>query len=143
MGTSGADNIDSSLWKSSWKTTTNAAGETIYQPNDMRANPDLKWETTISRNLGVDFSFWNGRLFGSVDAYWNTTKDILMRVPTAAATGYTYQMANVGQTSNKGVEFSLGAALVRKQNFNLNFNATYSYNKNKIDKIKADVNADT
>ncbi len=143
VGTSGADNIDSSLWKSSWKTTTNAAGETIYQPNDMRANPDLKWETTISRNLGVDFSFWNGRLFGSVDAYWNTTKDILMQVPTAAATGYTYQMGNVGQTSNKGVEIALGAALVRKQNFNLNFNATYSYNKNKIDKIKADVNADT
>lgn len=143
VGTSGADNIDSSLWKSSWKTTTNAAGETIYQPNDMRANPDLKWETTISRNLGVDFSFWNGRLFGSIDAYWNTTKDILMQVPTAAATGYTYQMANVGQTSNKGVELALGAALVRKQNFNLNFNATYSYNKNNIDKIKADVNADT
>ena len=109
-GTSGADNIDSSLWRGTWKTSANAAGETIFAPGEMQPNPDLKWETTTSRNLGVDFSMWNGRLRGSVDAYWNSTNDILMKVPTDPSSGYSYQFRNVAETSNKGIEIALGAA---------------------------------
>lgn len=47
----------------------------------MLSNPDLKWETTISRNIGLDFGFFNNRLSGTIDAYWNTTKDLLMCIP--------------------------------------------------------------
>ena len=54
---------------------------TTYVPGDMKGNPDLKWETTISRNLGVDFGFFNNWVRGSLDYYWNTTKNILMKVP--------------------------------------------------------------
>ncbi|MBE6178582.1 MAG: TonB-dependent receptor [Rikenellaceae bacterium] len=134
-GTSGADNIDSSLWKGTWKTSTNAAGETVYVPGDMQPNPDLKWETTTSRNIGVDFSFWNGRLRGSIDGYWNSTNDILMKVPTDASSGYSFQYRNVAETSNKGIEIALGADIIRKKDFNLSFNMTYSYNKNNIEAI--------
>ena len=141
-GTSGADNIDSSLWKGTWKTSTNAAGETVYVPGDMQPNPDLKWETTISRNLGIDYSLWNGRLRGSIDAYWNSTKDILMQVPTDASSGYSYQFRNVAETSNKGIEIAIGADIIRKKDFNLSFNATYSYNRNNIEKINEDALAD-
>ena len=145
FGTSGSDGISSSLWKSAWTSgSITVDGETIpvYNPNTMRPNPDLKWETTISRNLGVDFSMWNGRLRGSVDAYWNSTKDILMQVPTDVSSGYTYQFQNVGETSNKGVEIAVGADLVRKKNFNLSLNVTYSYNRNMVEKINGSVNAD-
>ena len=141
-GTSGADNISASLWKGTWKTSTNAAGETIYLPGDMKPNPDLKWETTVSRNLGVDFSFWNGRLRGAIDGYWNSTNDILMKVPTDASSGYSYQFRNVAETSNKGVEVSLGADLVRKKDFNLSLNVTYSFNKNNIEAIEENALAD-
>ena len=141
-GTSGADNISASLWKGTWKTGTNAAGDTIYLPGDMKPNPDLKWETTVSRNIGVDFSFWNGRLRGSVDGYWNSTNDILMKVPTDASSGYSYQFRNVAETSNKGVEVALGGDLVRKKDFNLSLNVTYSYNKNNIEDIEANALAD-
>ena len=141
-GTSGADNISASLWKGTWKTGTNAAGDTIYLPGDMKPNPDLKWETTVSRNLGLDFSFWNGRLRGSVDGYWNSTNDILMKVPTDASSGYSYQFRNVAETSNKGVEVALGADLVRKKDFNLSLNVTYSYNKNNIEAIEENALAD-
>ena len=141
-GTSGADNISASLWKGTWKTSTNAAGETIYLPGDMQPNPDLKWETTVSRNIGLDFSFWNGRLRGAIDGYWNSTNDILMKVPTDASSGYSYQFRNVAETSNKGVEVALGADLVRKKNFNLSLNVTYSFNKNNIEAIDDDALAD-
>ncbi len=145
-GTSGADNIDPSLWKETWTTEqVTIDGETVttYVPGEMLSNEDLKWETTISRNLGIDFGFWNNRLRGSIDAYWNTTKNILMKVPVDASSGYSYQFQNVAKTSNKGVEVSIGADLVRTKDFTLGINATYNFNKNKIDKLSDSALADT
>lgn len=145
-GTSGSDNISASLWKETWGTeqvTVDGEKVTTYVPGDMKANPDLKWETTISRNIGLDFGFFNNRIRGSLDFYFNTTKDILMKVPTDASSGYTYQFQNVGETSNKGIELALGADLVRTDDFNLSVNLTYNYNKNNVEELLDDVMADT
>jgi outer membrane receptor protein involved in Fe transport len=144
-GTSGSDNIDASLWKGTWvpsTVTVDGVSVPIYKPGDMQPNPDLKWETTVSRNLGVDFGFWNNRLHGSLDVYWNTTKDILMKIPVDASAGYAYQFQNVGQTSNKGFELALGADLIRTKDFNLNFGITYNFNQNNIDKLNDNAMAD-
>lgn len=145
-GTSGADNIDASLWKETWTTKViqvDGNNVTTYVPGDMLGNPNLKWETTYSRNAGIDFGFLNGIIRGSLDFYWNTTKDNLMRVPVDTSTGYTYQMQNVAQTSNKGIELALGVTLVRTKDFNLNFNSTYNFNKNNVDEINNNALADT
>lgn len=145
-GTAGNDDIDASLWKEFWvpEVTWNGDKRTVtFKPGDILANPDLKWETTVSRNLGIDYSFWNGKLRGGIDLYWNTTKDILMRVPVAETTGHSYQYQNVGETSNKGLELSLFYEIVRSKDFNLSFNATYNYNKNNVEKVVDGVNADT
>lgn len=145
-GTSGSDNIDPSLWRETWETeniTVNGQPTTIYKPGEMMGNEDLKWERTISRNLGIDFGFFKNRIRGSIDAYWNTTKDILMKVPIEASVGYSYQFQNVGQTSNKGVEVALGIDLVRSKDFNLTLNATYNFNKNNIDELAEGVLVDT
>jgi TonB-linked SusC/RagA family outer membrane protein len=143
IGTSGSDNIDASLWQNDmWTTdviTVDGVATNIYKPADLMGNEDLKWEKTISRNLGLDFGFWNGKLRGSIEAYWNTTKDILMRVPVDATTGYSYQYQNVGKTSNKGIELSLFYEIIRSKDFNLSVNATYNYNKNKIDDLASDL----
>ncbi len=98
-------------------------------------NPDLKWETTITRNLGVDYGFLNNRISGTLDFYWNTTKDLLMRTEIPANTGYNYQYQNFGQTSNKGVELTLNTVLADRKDFKLNFNFNISYNQNRIDKL--------
>lgn len=138
FGTSGSDNIDSSLWKETWvaeQQSINGETTTVFKPEGLYPNPDLKWETTISRNLGIDFGFWNNRLYGSLDLYWNTTKDLLMCIPIDETTGYSYQFDNIGKTSNKGVELSLGADLIRKKDFTLSVSATYNYNKNNIDEL--------
>ena len=145
-GTSGSDNISASLWQWTWEpssVTIDGVVTPTYVPGTMKPNPDLKWETTTSRNIGVDFSMWNGRLRGSVDGYWNSTDDNLMRLPVDASSGYSYQYQNVAKTSNKGVEVALGADLVRSKDFNLSINATYSYNISNIDEISQDALADT
>ena len=146
FGTSGNDNIDASLWQATWNSSsTSVDGETIntYIPGKMMANPDLKWETTISRNIGLDFGFWNGKLRGTLDFYWNTTKNILMKVPVDSSTGFSYQFQNVGKTSNKGIELALNYEIVRTKDFNLNFGMTYNFNKNNIDELFDGVLADT
>jgi len=144
-GTSGNDDIDASLWKEFWEpSTTFVNGKRIitFSPGQLLQNPDLKWETTISRNLGLDFSFWNGKLRGSIEAYWNSTKDILMKVPVAETTGHSYQFQNVGETSNKGIELSVFYEVIRSKDFNLSINATYNYNKSNVEKVAEGVNAD-
>jgi len=145
-GTSGADNIDASLWKETWVTdqiTVDGEKVTIYKPGTMKPNDDLKWETTTSRNLGIDYAFMGSRIRGSIDAYWNTTDDILMQVPCDASSGYGYQYGNVGKTSNKGVEVSLAYDIVRSKDFNLGININYNFNHNMVEDVAEGVNCDT
>ncbi|MBO7141017.1 MAG: TonB-dependent receptor [Prevotella sp.] len=141
-GTSGNDQIASGLTETLWTTgtaTVNGESITTYKPASTLGNPDLKWETTISRNAGLDFSFWNGKLRGSLDYYWNTTKDVLMLVPCDPTSGFSYQMQNIAETSNKGIELSLFYEIIRKKDFNLGFGMTYNFNKNKVEKLQEGV----
>jgi len=143
-GTSGADNISSNLWRETWVSTDASKNNVVingektpyYKPEGLLANNDLKWETTISRNLGIDYGFWNGRLNGSIELYWNTTKDLLMLVPVDNTTGYTYQFQNFGQTSNKGVEISANIDVIHTKDFRFNVGLIYNYNKNNLDKME-------
>lgn len=94
-------------------------------------NSDLKWETTITRNIGLDFTVLGGKLNGSVEAYLNTTKDLLIQFPVSG-TGYDYQYRNMGKTQNKGIEASLNWTAVDKKNWGLSFSANIGFNKNEI-----------
>ncbi len=141
-GLSGADNIDSNLWKETWSSSTvtyNGTTYSGYKPNGMLSNSDLKWETTTSRNLGIDFGFMKNRISGTLDLYWNTTKDLLMCVPIDETTGYSYQYQNIGQTSNKGIELSLNLDIIRTKDFSFGLSATYNYNHNNIDKLSDNI----
>ena len=143
FGTAGNNRINSGLLETVYSLSSNTAKSPFFdekrasmlQHGTYLYNPDLKWETTITRNFGIDYGFWNNRISGTLDFYWNTTDDLLMQTLIPANTGYTYQFQNFGKTSNKGVEFALNAVLVDKKKFGLNFNFNISYNKNKIDKL--------
>ncbi|GAB6008220.1 SusC/RagA family TonB-linked outer membrane protein [Dysgonomonas reticulitermitis] len=95
------------------------------------ANPDLKWETTVTRNLGLDFTLWNGKLNGTLDAYINTTKDLLIMFPTAGS-GYAGQYRNMGETRNSGFEATINWNAVNKKDYGLTLSANIGFNKNKI-----------
>ncbi|SHN32621.1 TonB-linked outer membrane protein, SusC/RagA family [Cyclobacterium lianum] len=71
------------------------------------ANPDLKWETTESFNLGVDLGILFGRISGSVEYFQNNTRDLLLLLPIPTTTGFGNSLQNVGNTRNSGFEFSL------------------------------------
>lgn len=142
-GTSGSDNINSNLWRETWKSLgsgsnrlpINGEFSAFYRPDGLLANNDLKWETTISRNIGIDYGFLGGRINGALEIYWNTTKDLLMAVPVDNTTGYSYQFQNFGQTSNKGVELSINAVVVDKKDWKFSIGAIYNYNKNNLDEL--------
>lgn len=143
IGASGADNISPNLWRETWRSISasnnnmliNGERTPYFAPDGMLANNDLKWETTISRNFGIDYGFIDGRINGSIELYWNTTKDLLMAVPINTTTGYSYQYQNFGQTSNKGFEISVNADIIRTKDFRFNVGAIYNYNRNKIDEL--------
>ena len=100
------------------------------------ANDNLKWETTASYNLGVDFGLWKNRVSIVVDAYYKKTSDLLLEVPMGFASGVTSQLQNVGNVVNKGIELSINAALLppgrSRRGLSWTISANAAYNKNEI-----------
>ncbi len=142
FGTVGNDNITANLWKQVYSagTTQFSIDEQVqsqYEPTNesLLANRNLIWETTTTRNLGVDYTILGGRIYGTVDVYKNTVSDLLVYTAVTQLTGYTLTQDNVGATSNRGVEFSLGADLVKTKSFNLNASFNINFNKNRVDEL--------
>ncbi|MBQ8990291.1 MAG: TonB-dependent receptor [Prevotella sp.] len=82
--------------------------EPFYTNSQVRmANKDLGWEKTTQYNLGIDFSFFRGRINGAIDVYTSRTKDLLMAMNLPSLTGYPSMMANIGETKNKGFDLTL------------------------------------
>ncbi len=105
--------------------------DSFWSPSKTMANPDLRWETTYTRNAGLDFSIYRSRLTGSLEAYLNTTNDLLIAFPVSG-TGYDTQYRNMGETENRGFEVSLNAMAINKKNYGLNFTFNIGFNKNEI-----------
>lgn len=101
-------------------------------------NELLKWETTVSKNIGLDVSLFNDRINLTVDVYDNKTKDLLLNVPIASTYGYTTQLQNIGATRNRGFEIQLNAAVVKNKNFSWNTTFNLSSNKNTITELGPD-----
>lgn len=147
-GSVGNANIEQGLWMQSWTSVKDYRWEYnldhIYQSaydlsSSSMANKDLKWETTITRDFGVDYGFFNNRLFGTVDLYWNTTKDLLMETTIPGITGFTTTFANVGQTSNKGVEVSLNGVVYKSRDWKITLSGNINFNKNNVDALADNV----
>ena len=138
-GQSGNNNIDVSAFTRAYQTSANtylpnSMQTPFYTAGDILANKDLKWETTTTRNAGLDFGFLKNRINGSLEVYSNTTSGVLILMPISGV-GYTYQWQNVGQTSNKGVELNLNAIAVQTKDFNLSFGFNISSNVNNVDNL--------
>ena len=138
-GTAGNNNIPVGqlaqmyeLKTSSWVNGYNS----FWAPSKTMANPDLKWETTITRNIGLDFTLFGGKLSGNIEAYINNTEDLLIAFPVGG-TGYDSQYRNMGETENKGFEATVTWHAVNKKNWGIDFNGNIGFNKNKIKDLGA------
>jgi TonB-linked SusC/RagA family outer membrane protein len=104
---------------------------TTYASNVL-SNPGLKWESTTSRDIGIDGTLFNNRLNVSVDVYKNTTNHLLVAAPVPTTSGYTSQQQNVGSTENKGIELQLAGRIMQRGSFTWSANFNISWNKNTI-----------
>ena len=102
-------------------------------------NPNLKWETTTTSNIGIEYGFFNDRLYGSVEYYVRKTTDLISWVPLQPGTNFSNEFyQNIGDLENKGVELSINGRIISNEKifWELGFNATY--NKNEITKLYQD-----
>ena len=113
----------------------NSAGTPVFfhylQINRM-ANPNLQWEKSEQINLGLDFGFLKNRLTGTIEYYSTTTRDMIMNQTLVGFGGFPTMTSNLGEVSNKGVEFSLTSVNIKNPNFEWSTTFNFSYNKNKI-----------
>ena len=131
IGQQGNDGIGS--WAYTDLYSLSKATETSMSPSFSRmGNDKITWETTTNFNVGVEFSFWQGRFSGNIDGYYKKTKDLLfwLSVPESAGTRGYY--GNVGDIANKGVELVLNGTLVRTADVDWNITLNASHNVTKI-----------
>lgn len=99
------------------------------------ANSNLKWETTNTFNIGIDFSVLNSRLFGSLEYYISNTNNLLYNINIPQISGLSSVATNIGELGNKGFELSLTAIPVKTKDFSWSVTYNYSINRNKVKSI--------
>ena len=146
FGLAGNNNIADDLWR--YLYTTNATGgpafgeatvggELYYGAPGNYPNKDIKWETTITRNLAMDISLFGGRLSITPEIYWNTTRDLLYNSTIPGVSGYQKQMQNIGKVANNGWELTVNGDIVRGKDYVVSGNFTLGHNKMTIKKLNA------
>ena len=110
-----------------------ADNEVIGVAQTRTASPGLKWEETTEFNVGVDFTA--GRFSGTVDYYRSQTEDLLLNVRVVQPAPSNFVLDNVGSVSNTGVEASLEALVLDRQDLNLTVTANASSNRNEVDDL--------
>ncbi|WP_241077733.1 SusC/RagA family TonB-linked outer membrane protein [Flavimarina sp. Hel_I_48] len=136
-GKAGNNNIPPGQTVQSFQSSTTTYLNDIpsyWAASNVLANPDLKWETTVTNNIGLDFGLFNGRLSGSVEAYKNLTTDLLLAFRTPGS-GFEFQYRNLGEIENKGLEFSLNYNAITTPDYSLSFSFNISANRNKINSL--------
>ena len=108
-----------------------AGDGSLYRPDNY--TPNLKWETTTTTNIGLDWGILNQRLSGSIDWYYRKTTDLLNYAPTKALSAFRNQSwQNIGTLENKGIEASISWKAVQTKDWYWVLDYNITYNKNEI-----------
>ena len=99
------------------------------------ANPELTWEKTSALNIGLDFSFINGRIYGTVEYYNSKTYDLLYYKTAPPSSVFTSTISNVGKTKGHGWEISLGAVPVKTNAFTWDLTASATFARDKVEEL--------
>lgn len=147
-GEVGNDGISSDLWSQLWASETDqrwlyAINNEYQSAYDLASttmeNKNLKWETTITRNLGIDYNLFRNKIWGTIDFYKNTTRNLLMLTSLAGITGFTSTYANIGQTSNTGLEIMLTGNIYRSKDWDITASANINFNRGNVDELADNV----
>jgi TonB-linked SusC/RagA family outer membrane protein len=102
-----------------------------YRPNTI-GNPDLRWETSTTLNVGLDFALWKSRVFGALEYYITNTSDLLAPQPLPNSTGFGGFTTNIGETQNRGIELTLSTLNMEKGDFTWTTDLIFTKNTEKI-----------
>ena len=134
IGQTGSTNVDDFTYLQFFTRSS----QTLYEgkpgiiPSSTYPNNDVKWEMTTEYNGGIDFSFFDYRLFGSIDAYSRFTSGALSPSPFSYETGATTFYSNLMDMSNKGMEFEIGGDIVRNTEVTWTSRFNIAFNRNKV-----------
>ena len=137
IGTVGNQEIGDYKALATYGTTRTYFGNTAvtgYVRNNLE-NPDLKWETTVQYSVGFDLGLLQRRLSFVFDTYYKKTSDLLLSIPVEQTTGFSTQLQNVGNVTNKGVEFSVSGTPVQTKDFDWSISANIAHNQNEVTNI--------
>ena len=98
-------------------------------------NDELRWSTTSTTNMGLDFVLYAGKLSGSFEWYRKYTDDLLTEVPINPTNGFSSQTRNFGEVSNKGIDLRLTYNPIDTDTFGWSMTGLLNYNKNKVERI--------
>lgn len=99
-------------------------------------DPDIKWEETETRNIGLDFGFLDHRINGSFDVYYRETVDLINEVAIPTGSNFSNKLlTNVGSMENKGFELALNLIPIKRSHMSLNLGFNLTYNKSEITKL--------
>ncbi|MBE7172633.1 MAG: TonB-dependent receptor [Williamsia sp.] len=138
-GITGSTALDPYQTLNTLSTFSSVYGDTRYvgyAPNGTNlANPNLKWETTVQTDAGLDLGFFHDRLYFTFDYYRKDTRDLLASVQLPTSTGYSNTISNVGSIRNTGIELGLNGTIIDNHGLKWTMGANISKNKSKVIKL--------
>lgn len=139
-GAVGNQNIVNNAYRSIYSSVATTWGTGLLAGNT--PNPDLKWETTYSGNLGLDINLFQNRIEFIADIYYKKTKDLLLQVPLPAYVGTSSSPGstaapwkNIGSLENKGLELTLNTVNIDKKGFQWKSSLVFSMNRNEVKEL--------
>lgn len=143
FGQNGNDNLGSATayyfaWQDQYKVT---GADGVWNDAELyyKGNPDITWEKSNAFNIGFDFSFFQGKLDGTIEYYQRQISDMLFFLPVGPSLGYSSIPANVGSMKNYGVEIELNYNIFSTQNFSWSVNANLTSMANRIVKLPSEL----
>lgn len=134
-GTSGNNDIDNNMYLTDYGSGTYAINNANFPtlvPSNTVGNPLVRWEKTMSSNVGLEVDFFKSRISMTMDVYNNKSNDLLIKNRIPASSGYSYQFQNIGAIRNRGFEFVLKTVNLHSQSFKWNTDFNISFNRSKV-----------
>lgn len=133
-GEQGNDNIGSYLYTDTYSIVPSGNGAGV-KPSSTKGNETITWEKNGNFNTGFEFSFFRGRLAGSIEYFYRRTSDMLAFFALPASSGWSGYYDNVGNMQNMGAEVELDGTLIRTKDFEWGLNLNFTAYKNEITSI--------
>ena len=130
-GEQGNDNIGNYLYTDTY-TIQDSNGSISFVPSTTKGNETISWEKSGNFNTGFEFSFFRGRLAGSIEYFYRKTSDMLAWFTLPPSFGYSGYYDNIGDMTNQGIEVELDGTLIRTKDFEWGMNVNFTAYKNEI-----------